>query len=221
MRATQQKRRLLGNPHWTGTAQATSPLDKDAADQEVRGFRIPNGTGGLFAGQGRSTSRHQSRGNGIPILQGRAPRHRKAKIARGWQDLRTMHDSRGPWRDSRAVHDLRGLCSGDSLARFGGPCSGGPGKIRAPCVIRGVSAAKRAPPWQDMRAMHSRKAICGAFRIHGARILPKPARFGCTAAICCQGGALFPSGAPSGMHEAKKLPRQGVRERIGAISRHG
>ena len=34
-------------------------------------------------------------------------------------------------------------------------------------------------------------------------------------------GALFPSGAPSGMHEARKLPRKGVRECIGAISRHG
>ena len=88
-------------------------------------------------------------------------------------------------------------------------------------MIRGVSAAKRAPPWQDLRAMHSRKAVCGAFRIHGAHILPMPARFGCMAAICCQGGALFPSEAPSGMHEAKNLPRQGVRERIGAISRHG
>ena len=95
------------------------------------------------------------------------------------------------------------------------------GRIRAPCMIRGVSAAKRAPPWQDLRAMHSRKAVCGAFRIHGAQILPMPARFGCMAAICCQGGALFPSEAPSGMHEARKLPRQGVRERIGAISRHG
>ena len=119
MRATQQKRRLLGNPHWTGTAQATSPLDKDAADQEVRGFRIPNGTGGLFAGQGRSTSHHQSRGNGIPILQGRTPRHRKAKIARGWQDLRTMHDLRGSWQDSHAVRDSRGQRSEKrpSLAR--------------------------------------------------------------------------------------------------------
>ena len=37
------------------------------------------------------------------------------------------------------------------------------GRIRAPCVIRGVSAAKRAPPWQDLRAMHSRKAIAGLF----------------------------------------------------------
>ena len=92
------------------------------------------------------------------------------------------------------------------------------GKIRAPCMIRGVSAAKRAPSWQDLRAMHSRKAICGAFRMHGARILPKPARFGRTAAICCQGGALSPSEAPSGIHEARKLPRQGVRERIAVAS---
>ena len=88
------------------------------------------------------------------------------------------------------------------------------GRIRAPCVIRGVSAAKRAPPWQDLRAVHPRKAVCGAFRMHGARILPKPARFGYTATISCQGGALFPSGAPSGMHEAKKLPRIAARERI-------
>ena len=86
-------------------------------------------------------------------------------------------------------------------------------------MIRGVSAAKRAPPWQDLRAMHSRKAICGAFRIHGAQILPKPARFGCMAAICCQGGALFPSGAPSGMHEAKNLPLLDVGERIASIYR--
>ena len=81
-------------------------------------------------------------------------------------------------------------------------------------MIRGASAAKSAPPWQDLRAMHSRKAVCGAFRIHGAHILPKPARFGYMAAICCQGGALFPSEAPSGMHGARKLPRQGVRGRI-------
>ena len=101
----------------------------------------------------------------------------------------------------------------------GGPCSGGPGKIRAPCMIRGASAAKRAPPWQDLRAVHSRKAVCGAFRIHGAHILPKPARFGCMAAICCQGGALFPSGAPSGMHEARKLPQPGAWERISRASR--
>ena len=95
------------------------------------------------------------------------------------------------------------------------------GKIRAPCMIRGVSAAKRAPPWQDLRAMHSRKAICRAFRMHNAHILPKPAHFGCMAAICCQGGVLFLSKAPFGMHEAKNLPRVAARERIAREYCHG
>ena len=94
------------------------------------------------------------------------------------------------------------------------------GKIRAPCMIRGVGAAKSAPPWQDLRAMHSRTALCSAFRIHGAHILPMPAHFGYTAAICCQGGALFLSGVPSRMHEAKNLPLLDVGERIASIYRH-
>ena len=63
------------------------------------------------------------------------------------------------------------------------------GKIRAPCMIRGACAAKSAPSWQDLRAMRSRKAVCGAFRMHGAHILPKPARFR--------------------MHGARILPRTG------------
>ena len=92
------------------------------------------------------------------------------------------------------------------------------GKICAPCMIRGARAAKSAPPWQDMRVVYPPAAICGAFRIHGAHILPKPACFGYMTAICCQGGALFPSGAPSGIHEAKKLPRMATRERIAAKS---
>ena len=95
------------------------------------------------------------------------------------------------------------------------------GKIRAPCMIRGVRAAKRGPPWQDLRAMHSRKAVCSAFRIHGARILPKPARFGYTAAISCQEGALFPSETTFGIHEAKKLPRIAARERTVALRSWG
>lgn len=90
------------------------------------------------------------------------------------------------------------------------------GRIRVPCVIRGASAAKRAPPWQDPRAMHSRKAICVAFRIHGAHILPSPAHFGCMAAICCHEGALFPSGAPFGIHGARNLPRIAAQERTRA-----
>ena len=81
-------------------------------------------------------------------------------------------------------------------------------------MIQGVRAAKSAPPWQDLRAMHSQKVICGAFRIHDAHILPKPARFGCMARESCQEGALFPSQAPFGIHRAQKLPRIAARERI-------
>ena len=40
------------------------------------------------------------------------------------------------------------------------------------------------------------------------------------AAICCHELALFPSEAPSGTHEAKKLPRIAARKRIAAISCH-
>ena len=86
------------------------------------------------------------------------------------------------------------------------------GKICAPCMIRGVRAAKAAPSWQDLRAVRSRKAVCRAFQMHGAHILPKPAHFGCMAAICCQEGALFPSEAPFGIHEAQNLPRIAARE---------
>ena len=57
--------------------------------------------------------------------------------------------------------------------------------------------------------------------MHGAHILPKPAHFGCMAAICCHELALFPSEAPSGTHEAKKPPRIAARERTAAKYCHG
>ena len=95
------------------------------------------------------------------------------------------------------------------------------GKICAPCMIRGACAAKGAPSWQDLRAMHSQKAICGAFRIHGAHILPKPAHFGCMARESCRELVIFPSEAPSGMHGAKRLPRIAAWERTTAKSCHG
>ena len=63
------------------------------------------------------------------------------------------------------------------------------GKICAPCMIRGVRAAKAGPSWQDLRAVYSQTAVCRAFRMHGAHILPKPARFR--------------------MHGARILPRTG------------
>ena len=87
------------------------------------------------------------------------------------------------------------------------------GKICTSCMIRGVCAAKRAPSWQDIRAVYPPTAVCGAFRIHGAHILPKPAHFGCMARESCRELAIFPSEAPSEMHETKKLPRIAARER--------
>ncbi len=74
--------------------------------------------------------------------------------------------------------------------------------------------------WQDLRAVYSQTAVCGAFRMHGAHILPKPAHFGYTAAICCHELAIFPSEATFGMHGAQKLPRIAARERIRAQSCH-
>ena len=79
------------------------------------------------------------------------------------------------------------------------------GKICAPCMIRGVCAAERAPSWQDLRAVYPPTAICGAFRMHGAHILPKPAHFEYTAAICCHEGA-FPVRGLFGIHRGRILP---------------
>ena len=118
--------------------------------------------------------------------------------------------ARAVWRWS-AAQGLR------ALGRFGAATDG---KICAPCVIRGVRAAKRAPSWQDLRAVCSQTAVCGAFRIHGAHILPKSARFGCMARRSCQEAPLFSSEAPFGIHGVKKLPRIAARERIRAQSCH-
>ena len=69
--------------------------------------------------------------------------------------------------------------------------------------------------------MYPPTAICGAFRMHGAHILPKPAHFGCVARESCRELAIFPSEAAFGMHGAKKLPRIAARGRTAAESCHG
>ena len=88
------------------------------------------------------------------------------------------------------------------------------GKICTPCMIRGVCAAKRVPSWQDIRAVYPPTAVCGAFRIHGAHTLPKPAHFEYTAAIYCHEGAFFPSEAFFGIHRGRILPPPGAWECI-------
>ena len=98
-----------------------------------------------------------------------------------------------------------------ALGRFGTTADG---NIRAPCMIRGVRAAKAAPSWQDLRAVYSQTAVCRAFRIHGAHILPKPAHFGCMARESCRELAIFPSETTFRMHGAQNLPRIAARGRI-------
>ena len=116
---------------------------------------------------------------------------------------------------ARAVRRRRGS---RALGRFGAATDG---KICAPCMIRRARAAKRAPSWQDLRTVYPQTAVCRAFRMHGAHILPKPARFGCMARESCHELAIFPSEAPFGMHEAKKLSRMAARERTVTEYCHG
>ena len=92
----------------------------------------------------------------------------------------------GGWQDLRAVHGLR------------------------------ASDGESAPWRQDARAVYSPTALCGAFWMHSTHILPKLTVFEYMQAICCHEPVLFPPEAPSGTHEAKKLPRLTVRG-----TRHG
>ena len=87
---------------------------------------------------------------------------------------------------------------------------------------------RKAPPsWQDLRAVRSRKAVCGAFRMHGAHILPEPARFRMHGARILPRTGDFPvrgrfrdawsekiaTDCRPGTHRGGILPRQGTRER--------
>ena len=101
-------------------------------------------------------------------------------------------------------------------------------------MIRGARAAKRGPSWQDLRAVYSQTAVCGAFRIHGAHILPKPARFRMHSVRILPGRGDFPvrgrfrdawSTKPAtdcrpGTHRGGILPRQDPRERTAQVYCH-
>ena len=95
-------------------------------------------------------------------------------------------------------------------------CTTEPEETKHPILQRRRLVAERSSVrgWQDLRAVYSQTAVCGAFRMHGAHILPKPAHFGYTAAICCHELAIFPSEATFGIHGAQNLPRIAARGRI-------
>ena len=134
-----------------------------------------------------------------PLAPGRHSSAKDMGGARAWRHPLLPSCASGPdgcgavgaWQDLRAVHDSR------------------------------VSDGKRGPSRQDLRAVYSQTAVCGAFRIHNAHILPKPAHFGYMAAKCCHEPALFLPEVPSGTHEAKKMPRLTAREHATAKSCHG
>lgn len=68
--------------HWAGTARATSPLDGDATDQEVREFYIPNGTDDFPARQECPNLHHRTGRDEASHPSAKASRRRKAKRQR-------------------------------------------------------------------------------------------------------------------------------------------
>ncbi len=76
-----------------------------------------------------------------------------------------------------------------------------PGKIFARCILR--------------------RRFAGLFGYMARTSCQSQPVFGCMACESCRELAIFPSEAPSGMHEAKKLPRMAARERTVAESCHG
>ena len=97
----------------------------------------------------------------------------------------------GGWQDSCAVHDLR------------------------------ASDGENAPWRQDVRTVHSPTALCGAFRMHGAHILPKLAVFEYMQAICCHEPVFFSSEPLRGTHQGTILPWPAAWECTRAQSCHG
>ena len=87
-------------------------------------------------------------------------------------------------------------------------------------MIRGACAAKEPFPGKIFAPCVPERRFAGLFRMHSAHILPKPAHFGYTAAICCHELAIFPSEATFRMHEAQNLPRIAARERISRVFCH-
>ena len=101
-------------------------------------------------------------------------------------------------------------------------------------MIRGARAAKSAPSWQDLRAVYPPTAICGAFRTHGAHILPEPARFRMHGARILPRTGDFPvrghfwdtwsekiaTDCRPGTHRGEILPRIDTRERTARVYCH-
>ena len=103
----------------------------------------------------------------------------------GWQDLRTMHDSRGPCSEK-----------GPFLAGYS----------------RGVSSDGGLRGFSDTWRAHLAKA--SSFRMHGARILPRTGDFPVRDHFRDAWSAKLATDCRPGTHRGEILPRQGTWERI-------
>ena len=153
--------------HWAGTARTTSPLDGNARTCTTE----PEET------------KH-------PVLQ-RRYLFSERSVARGWQD-------------SRAVHDSRGLCSEKCpfLARYSRGVSSNGG-------LRGISDA-----WRTCLAKAS------SFRMHGVRILPRTGDFPVRGRFRDAWSAKLATDCRPRTHRGGILPRQSARERIARVYCH-
>ena len=147
--------------HWAGTARATSPLDGDARTCTTE----PEET------------KH-------PILQ-RRYLFSERSVVRGWQDLRAVHDSRGPCSEKCPF-----------LARYSRGVSSNGG-------LRGISDA-----WRTCLAKAS------SFRMHGVRILPRTGDFPVRGRFRDAWSAKLATDCRPRTHRGGILPRQSARERI-------
>ena len=109
----------------------------------------------------------------------------------GWQDLRTMRDSRGPCSEKGAflARSSRGVSSDGGL--------------------RGFSDAWRAYP-----------AKASSFRMHGVRILPRTGDFPVRGRFQDAWSAKLATDCRPGTHRGEILPRQGTRERTARVYCH-
>ena len=103
----------------------------------------------------------------------------------GWQDLRTMPDSRGPCSEKCPF-----------LARYS----------------RGVSSNGGLRGFSDTWRAHLAKA--SLFRMHGARILPRSLPFLVRGPFWDAWSAKLATDCRPGTHRGEILPRQNARERI-------
>ncbi len=167
--------------HWAGTARATSPLDGDARTCTTE----PEET------------KH-------PILQRRRLVAERSSV-RGWQDLRAVHDSRGPCSESGPLmaRSSRGVFPNGCLQGFSDAWRAYPAKASP---FSDAWRANLATNWRFSRPRHlsgymERKTCHGlppgdAFREH------------------------FAIGKRTGTHRGEILPRQGTRERTARVYCH-